>query len=254
MSKNKKIVITGISGCIGHIIYEHLKERWAISGIDLRGSEDLPVTIADINDYDSLFSIFNDTYAVVHLAANANANDSWDAIVSPNILGIRSVFEVAHKAGVKKVIFASSNHVMGLYEQDEPYRSIVAGRYEGITPSNIPKIDHTMPIRPDGYYGVSKAFGEALGRYYAEKFGMQVVCIRIGTVNRGNRPRNIREYATLFLYRDLVSLVEKCLLNQNIKFEIFYGVSSNKWRFWDITHISDCLGWTTEENAESFRI
>jgi uronate dehydrogenase len=132
---------------------------------------------------------------------------------------------------VKKVIFASSNHVIGLYEQDEPYRSIVAGRYEGTTPSNIPQIDRVMPIRPDGYYGISKAFGEALGRYYAEKYNIQVFCLRIGTVNRDNRPRNVREYATFLTHQDLVSLIEECLNNQNIKFEIFYGVSSNKWKF-----------------------
>lgn len=250
---NTKIVITGISGCIGHILYENLKDGWTMSGIDIKESQDLPVIIVDINDYDGLLNTFKDSYAVIHLAANANAHASWDDIVIPNISGTQTVFNAASKAGVKKVIFASSNHVTGLYEQDEPYRDIVAGQYEGITPSDIPQIDHKMPIRPDGYYGVSKAFGEALGRYYSEKYDMQVICLRIGTVNRDNRPRSVREYATLFMHRDLVTLVDKCLTDQNTNFEIFYGVSSNKWKFWDTTHISDCLGWTPEENAESFR-
>jgi len=250
---NTKTVITGISGCIGHILYENLKDRWEISGIDIRESRDLPVIIADINDYDSLLNTFRDAYAVIHLAANASARASWNDVFVPNISGTQTVFDAAYNAGLKKVIFASSNHVTGLYEQDEPYRNIVAGQYEGITPSGIPQIDHTMPIRPDGYYGVSKAFGEALGRYYSERFDMQVICIRIGTVSKDNRPRSVREYATLFMHRDLVTLVDKCLMEQNIKFEIFYGVSSNKWKFWDTAHISDCLGWTPEENAESFR-
>jgi len=253
MTMNTKVVITGISGCIGHILYENLKDRWTISGIDIRESRDLPVIIADINDYDGLLNAFKDAYAVIHLAANANARASWDDIVAPNISGTQTVFKTANNAGVKKVIFASSNHVTGLYEQDEPYRSIVAGQYKGINPSDISQIDHRVPIRPDGYYGISKAFGEALGRYYSEKFDMQVICLRIGTVSRDNRPRSFREHATLFMHRDLVTLIDKCLMDQNIKFEIFYGVSSNKWKFWDTAHISDHLGWAPEENAESFR-
>ena len=87
-------------------------------------------------------------------------------------MGTISVFEAAKKADVRKIIYASSNQVTGLYERDEPYRSIVEGRCENLRPQGIPKITHTSTIRPNGPYGISKAFGETLGRYYSEAFGM----------------------------------------------------------------------------------
>jgi len=78
---------------------------------------------------------------------------------------------------------------------------------------------------------------------------MQVICLRIGTVNRENRPLDIRQRATLFMHPDLVKMVDMCLLAEDIGFEIFYGVSANTWRFWDTAPVRDCLGWEPEENA-----
>lgn len=190
---------------------------------------------------------------MIHLAANAYAGASWETIVEPNIIGTRNVFKAAQESGVKKIIFASSNHVMGLYEKDEPYSSIVTGRYSNLNPTDIPQIDHTAPVRPDGYYGASKVFGEALGRFYSEKYGIQVFCIRLGSVSRNDRPFDTRQYATLFMHNDLIKLVDKCLENTDLKYSIFYGVSDNTWKFWDTEHIKDCLGWEPEENAEKFR-
>lgn len=245
----KRVVITGVSGCIGRVLYDNLGKKWDFSGLDIRESPGIKVRIADIADENGIGDSFQDAYAVIHLAANASAGASWHEVIGTNIEGTKNVFEAARLAGVQKVIFASSNHVTGLYERDEPYRSIVTGKYNGLDPHTLLRIDHTMPIRPDGYYGISKAFGEAVGRYYAEVHGMQVVCLRIGTVNRENLPLDIRQQATLLMYADLVKMADKCLLAEDIGFEIFYGVSANTWRFWDTAHIRDCLGWEPEENA-----
>lgn len=198
-AQNNKVVITGLSGNIGHILYTGLNGKWPISGIDIKKSQELPVSIGDINKYKSIENAFNGAYAVIHLAANAYAGAGWDKIVGPNIAGTQNVFRAALESGVKKIIFASSNHVTGLYEKDEPYRSIVTGRYANLNPDDIPQIDHTAPVRPDGYYGISKIFGEALGRYYSEEYGIQVFCIRLGSVSRNDRPFDIRQYATLFM-------------------------------------------------------
>jgi hypothetical protein len=170
-----------------------------------------------------------------------------------NIIGTSSVFEAALRARVRKIIFASSNHVTGLYENDEPYKSIVEGRYENLNPDLIPKITHEMPIRPDGPYGISKVFGEAVGRYYSEAFGMEVLCLRIGSVNRQDRTLKPRHYATLLTHRDLATLIEACLRAENVPFGIFYGVSANTWRFWDIDHPREVLCWRPKDNAEVFR-
>jgi len=249
----KSVVITGLSGNIGHILYENLKEKYRISGIDIKDSRDLPVKIGDIRKYSNIEYAFKGAYAVIHLAANAYAGANWGNIVEPNIIGTQNVFKAAQESGVKKFIFASSNHVTGLYEKDEPYRSIVTGTYSNLNPTDIPKIDHTAPIRPDGYYGASKVFGEALGRYYSEEYGMQVFCIRLGSVARSDRPFDVRQYATLFMHSDLIKLVDKCLDNRTLRYGIFYGVSNNTWKFWDTGYIKDCLGWEPEENAEKFR-
>jgi len=247
------VVITGITGCIGTVLSSGLNNRWQIKGVARHPSDDVPVTVMDICDTGSLTEVFRGARAVIHLAANPSVGASWDEVLHSNIRGTESVFEAARQAGVKKVIFASSNHVTGVYEQEEPYRSIVTGRYAEVEHGTIPQIDHTSPIKPDSYYGVSKAFGEALGRLYAERYSMQVICLRIGTVNRENRPHDVRQFATLFRHQDLVTMVEKCLENDTLGYAILYGVSNNYWRFWDLSHVERCLGWVPEENAETLR-
>lgn len=253
MALGNRVVVTGISGVIGSVVRQFLKERWELFGVDLRPAPDVPTLLADINHQEAMVSAFQGAYAVVHLAANPSDTAPWDDIMRRNIMGTQSVFEAARIAGVRKLVFASSNHVTGLYEKDEPYKSIVEGRYEGLDAARIPQITHTMPIRPDGPYGISKAFGEAVGRYYSEAFGMQVLCLRIGTINRPNRPRIVRQYATLFTHRDFASLLEACLRAEKVSFDIFYGVSANKWRFWDIAHPGEVLGWVPQDDAEMFR-
>lgn len=99
---------------------------------------------------------------------------------------------------------SSSNHVVGMYEHDEPYASVVAGRYERLDPDELPRLKADAPTRPDGPYGVGKAFGEAAGRYYSEAFGLSVICLRIGTVTGENRPEEPRHFATMLTHRDLV--------------------------------------------------
>jgi nucleoside-diphosphate-sugar epimerase len=151
---------------------------------------------------------------------------------------------------VKRVVFASSNHVTGLYEQEDPYARIVAGQYDGLDPGSIPRITSGHPIRPDGPYGVGKAFGEAAGRFYADVHRLSVVCLRIGTVNSQNRPRNARERATLLTHRDLLHLVEACIgASDELRFAIFYGVSANTWRFWEIEDAAAAVGYRPQDDA-----
>ena len=154
-----------------------------------------------------------------------------------------------------RVIFASSNHATGMYEKDHPYSAIVAGRYEGLDPTTIPYITTRMPIRPDGPYGIGKAFGEASGRYYSDEHGLSVICIRIGTVNKEPLPTNERRRATLLSHRDLVQLVSRCIdAPDDLRFSIFYGVSANKWRFWDIADSRSAIGYEPQDDASGMAI
>ena len=141
-----------------------------------------------------------------------------------------------------------------MYENDKPYSDIVAGNYGGLSLSDIPLIDTQMPVRPDGPYGIAKAFGEATGRYYHDEFGLSVICLRIGTLNREGRPTNPRQFATLLSHPDLIQLLQKCIdAPDDLGFAVFYGVSGNKWNFWDIANSAEAVGYKPNSNAEDWR-
>ncbi len=247
------MLVTGAGGTIGRIVAHALSDEYAVHGLDVKRG---PV-IAWVGDMAKLRRVepaFAGMSAVIDLAANASVSESWRSVRRNNIPATLNAFEAARRAGVRRVIFASSNHVVGLYERDEPYASIVAGEYEGLDPTQISRLGADVPIRPDGPYGVGKAFGEAAARYYAEAHGLSVICLRIGTVNSENRPSNPRQFATLLTHRDLVHLVRCCLTApDSVRFGVYYGVSANTWRFWDIDDAHEAIGYTPQDNAEGWR-
>jgi uronate dehydrogenase len=130
----------------------------------------------------------------------------------------------------------------------------VAGDYAGLTPGGFPLVDVNVPIRPDGPYGIGKALGEAVGRYYSDVHGLSVLCLRIGTANREDRPLTVRNLATFLFHEDLIELVRRCIdAPASLKFGIYYGVSNNTWRFWDIANAETELGYKPRVDAERFR-
>ena len=157
----KKIFITGISGTVGTILSDALSPIFEIDGID--------ANIVDSNSHnmthlDSCYKFFENADVVIDLAATADQYADWTEIYQNNFLATRNAFEASRMAGVKKFIFASSNHGTGMYEGDEPYSSIVSGDYEDLDSTAIPYVTSSMPVRPDGPYGIAKVFGEAVGR------------------------------------------------------------------------------------------
>ena len=248
-----KILVTGSSGLIGPNIIKLLNDRHQFSGLDKdRGSLDINTTLADAANINEILPAFRDTDAVVHLAANSSVSTPWEDVLNNNILLTRNVFEAAKYTGVKKVVFASSNHAVGNFEFDEPYCKIIKGNYDGVRPGTYQLIDHKVPIRPDSNYGVSKAFGEAMGRYYSEHFGLEITCLRIGTVNAQNKPTNTRAFSTWLSYQDLAQLIELSLVRSR-GFKIFYGVSDNTWKIWDIEYAREVIGYNPISNAEDYR-
>lgn len=252
----KNVLITGSNGLIGGMLTAAFSDRFNVTGLDVTspaaGSK-VPTTVADGSDYAAMSPAFKGVDAVVHLAANAPVETPWPDVLKNNISAAHNVYEAALQSGVKRIVFASSNHAVGLFENDEPYRSIVAGDYGGLEPGKFKRVDNTVPVRPDSDYGISKVFGEATGRYYSERFGLEVACLRIGTVNPHNSPvQSVRQMATWLSHRDLAQLVERCLAAP-LKFEIFYGVSNNTWRFWDIGYAAEKIGYEPQDNAEDWR-
>lgn len=255
----KNVLITGSNGLIGTTLAAAFSGKFNVSGLDvtppaaMAASGKLPATVADGSNYDAILPAFKGIDAVVHLAANAPVETPWPDVLKNNISATHNVYEAARQSGVRRLVFASSNHAVGLFEDDEPYKSIVVGNYGDLKPGEFKRVDNTVPVRPDSDYGISKVFGEATGRYYSERFGLEVACLRIGTVNRLNSPaQSVRHLATWLSHRDLAQLVERCL-TEPLKFEIFYGVSANTWRFWDIGYAAEKIGYAPQDNAEDWR-
>jgi nucleoside-diphosphate-sugar epimerase len=138
--------------------------------------------------------------------------------------------------------------------RDRPYAAIAQGRYDGLQPEQAPLVTHTMLLRPDGPYAVSKIFGEALGRYYAKEFGMIVICIRLGTVGRDDKPGNDPcSFVSWLSHRDLARLVERCIEVEDLSYEIFFGASGNTWKIYDTPRAWQVLGLQPQDNAERYR-
>ena len=254
MADKKRVLITGSSGLIGGVLRRALRDAYDLSGVDMRPVPGLQTHVADMTDLEAVLPAFEGVDTVVDLAAQAALDTKWPRVRDNNLPSTYNALEAARRSGVRRLIFASSNHVTGMYEGDHPYAAIVAGNYEGLDPLNIPQITIDMPIRPDGPYGIGKAFGEASGRYYSDKFGLSVICIRIGSMVEESRPTNIRLFATLFSHEDLAQLVGRCIdAPDDLRFDIFYGVSGNTWRFWDISHAKEVVGYMPTTNAESWR-
>ena len=250
----KKVLITGVSGLVGTVLAESLKEIYEVSGVDLKESAKVPTLKADCSNIDEILPAFSGVDTVIDLASNPSQYSGWDIIHEVNLRCTSNALEAAKICGVQRVIFASSNHATGMYETDSPYSKIVKGEYTGLEPDSIPLVTTEMPVRPDGPYGIAKAFGEAAGRFYSDQYGISALSVRIGTLNLEGKPTNQRQFATLLSHPDLVNLFSKCVnAPDELKFGIYYGVSNNKWRFWDISNSETEIGYKPSDNAEIWR-
>jgi nucleoside-diphosphate-sugar epimerase len=246
------VLMTGAAGLIGTLLREHLDEEFAIRSLDVRRGRGM--RRVDTTRFDAVSKELEGVDAVIHLAGIADASASWDAVTSNNLRGTATVLEAARRHGVRRVIFASSNRVTGLYERDEPYASIVNGDYGDLDPGGIPLIGPDWPLRPDGAYGMSKALGEAACRTYSACCATSTICLRIGTVNRVDRPTRPRDFATLLSHADLVRLFTAALrADEALRHGTYYGVSSNTWRIWDVADATAELGFVPLDDAERFR-
>ena len=209
-----KIAITGISGVIGSVLYEGLKNKYEIIGFDLNNSD---------NNIDLMNpeGIFNGIDIVIHLAGNKNNTDVFENLLEPNIIMCQRVFEECKKAKVKKVIFASSNHVQIKGFSFEGFGNPV-NRLEKYILSNKDE------YYPDSFYGVTKIFGEMLGKYYSEvENAFNFIGIRIGWVINPEDAPDTDYFNCMWLKNeDCIKVFEDAIENQN-KFDILYGVSSD---------------------------
>jgi len=229
------ILITGAAGDVGTRLRKLLKGIYPrIRLSDIRTPADLgsdeEFIAADLADYTHVEKITAGIDGIVHLGG-ISIERPWDEIHKSNIVGCYNLFEAAYRSGVKRVVFASSNHAMGFYPRDR-------------------KIDVDVTVRPDSRYGVSKAFGEALGALYADKHGLRVTCIRIGNVN--DKPLDKRRLSIWVKPDDLAQLVRIGLEHPDIHFEIFYGASDNDAGWWDNSNARR-FGYRPQFRSQDFR-
>ena len=247
-----KVLITGAAGLVGTVLLRGLEGRYDLAGVDRVRRRPANVRRRNLARSGRLAPIFEGAEAVVDLAGLSSDRTGWKDVWRNNLPATLNVLEAARQAGVRRYVFASSNHVTGGYEQESPYSAIVAGKYEGLDPAAIPLVGPGWPVRPDGAYALGKVLGEAAARWYSDAFGLSAICLRIGTVNAEDRPREPRHFATLLTHADLLRLVE-CALAADVRFGVYYGVSRNTWRFWDIANAAAEIGYDPQDDAERYR-
>lgn len=229
-----RVLITGAAGTIGRALRQGLQDRvGALRLLDVaplgtpRLGEEL--VTADIRDLEAVTEAMDGVDATVHLAGIPQ-EDSFDRILQTNIAGTYNVYEAARKQGCARVVFASSLHVTGFYDASD-------------------RISPEMPVRPDSFYGFGKACGENLGRLYADKHGLQVICVRIGTF--AERPTTPRHLSTWLSPRDAVELFWRCLVTPDIGFTVVYGTSATRRGWWNPGPVEQ-LGYRPVDDAETW--
>jgi nucleoside-diphosphate-sugar epimerase len=247
-----RVLVTGLSGRIGGALLQHLGTSHELIALSRRPVAGVVGHRADIADLEAIRPAFDGIDTVVHLAALADGSAPFDAVLRNNVVGTYNVFEAARRAGVRRVVFASSGATVSGWEREMPYRALVAGRYDEAGQWAL--ITHETPVRPSGLYGASKVWGEALARHYSDACGLSAICLRIGHVTTEDRPLTVRDFSVWCSQRDIARMVAHAIAApESVGFDVFFVVSDNRWGYRDLAHARQVLGWTPLDRAEDYR-
>lgn len=236
----RHVLLTGAAGMLGRVLAAPLVaacERLTLSDLaeplarlDAAPSQRrVPCELADAA---AVHALLEGVDAVVHLGGVA-VEGPFEPILQANIRGLHNLYEAARRQGTRRIVFASSNHVTGGYEQGRTTR-----------PDD--------PPRPDGNYGLSKLFGEGIASLYADRHGIETVALRIGTATADDRPPDRRALATWLSHADLIRLVRAALSARDVGFLVAYGISDNTRAWYDSREAWLRLGYSPQDNAERF--
>ncbi|AEB59657.1 NAD-dependent epimerase/dehydratase family protein [Ectopseudomonas mendocina] len=231
-----RLLLTGAAGGLGKVLRERLRPYTNILRLSDIG-EMAPaagpheeVVRCDLADKAAVHQLVEGVDAILHFGG-VSVERPFEEILGANICGVFHVYEAARRHGVKRVVFASSNHVIGFYKQDQ-------------------HLDANSLRRPDGYYGLSKSYGEDMASFYFDRYGIETVSIRIGS--SFPEPANRRMMSTWLSYDDLTHLLERCLYAPNVGHTVVYGMSNNREVWWDNSQAAH-LGFKPKDSSEMFR-
>lgn len=230
-----RLLLTGAAGNLGLVLRPRLKAYADILRVSdvaamAPAQDGEEVVQCNLADASAVSELVRGTDAIVHLGG-VSVERPFEEILPANIQGVYNVYEAARLHGVRRVVFASSNHVIGFYEQGQT-------------------LDADVPLRPDGYYGLSKAYGENLSRFYFDRYGIQTVCLRIGS--SFPEPKDRRMLVTWLSHDDLTDLVIRSLFTPEVGHLIVYGASANRDSWWDNSGAA-VLGFAPKDSSERFR-
>ncbi|WP_271410450.1 NAD-dependent epimerase/dehydratase family protein [Pseudomonas sp. Q1-7] len=232
----KRILLTGAAGGLGKVLREsvrpfaevlRLSDIAAMTPATGAHEEVIPCNLADKAAVDALVQGVD---AILHFGG-VSVERPFEEILDANIRGVFHIYEAARRHGVKRVVFASSNHVIGFYRQDQ-------------------RLDAASPRRPDGYYGLSKSYGEDMASFYFDRYGIETVSIRIGS--SFPEPQNRRMLSTWLSYDDLTQLIGKALFTPDVGHTVVYGMSDNRDVWWD-NRLASHLDYAPKDSSEPFR-
>jgi nucleoside-diphosphate-sugar epimerase len=263
-------VVTGAFGRVGTALIDYASKKTQFSYCDRIAHPELPTEVLDISNLSDLEKLCRGAKSMVHLAASSRTDASWSKVLKNNIVGTYNCFEAARKECLETVVFASTNHVVGMYERENApdIYNLNHGLY----------LDGSESTRPDSYYAVSKVFGEGIGRFYVENFEYpkRVYALRLGrtcwpkddhpfsVAERGVKngkwspdsrtyDRKVKRLKALWLSRrDSAQLIEKCIDDNSVTFDIFYGTSNNPRGWLDLGRAESLLGYQPVDNGEQW--
>jgi uronate dehydrogenase len=229
----RKILITGAGGKVGGCIAEGLRntDRYDIVATGLHEDDEAHIVALDVTDPDQMDKLTQGVDTIIHSAWAADEEDFLGKVLPLNVTAAYHLYEAARLNGVRRVIFASSNHATGFYKVGED-------------------VEVTDPYRPDSFYGLSKCYIELLGRLYADKHEISSINVRIGNFPGDDRPGSERSAHIWISERDMVQLAERCIeADDSMKFLCLYGTSANTDNYYDIEYLADLIGYVPQDDA-----
>ena len=240
-AERRTVLVTGAAGNIGSYFAEHSRAKYDLR-LMVRGDEDPKALDAlrgfgelvtgDLSDLEHLKGLCRGVDTVLHLAASASPDTTWDELLPNNIVGTYNVMVAAKHAGCRRVIYASSIHAVSGYPPDV-------------------QVKGTDPVNPGDLYGVTKCFGEALGRYMAEREGLSVIALRIGAFQPVESAEHAGSLSMMDMFvsrRDLNQLIERCVDVESLKFAVLHGLSDNRFKRLDITDARELVGYAPQDD------